>query len=94
MIVNVYGKEVTISDKAVEIYEGFFKEPFNDLMAQYMAHSYECDEEMNPSAEEIAYAIEHNIVEHLDLYRGAAEALSKLEVKDRELVVPMREGTA
>lgn len=79
MIVNVYNKEVEVRDKAVQIYEEFFHEPFTDIIARYMAHSIECYESMNPSAEEIARAIEQNIAEHISIYRGAVGAIAALK---------------
>ena len=63
----------------MQIYEEFFHEKFNDLFARYMAHSIECYEEDNPSAEAIARAIEQNIVEHVKIYEGAVKALSNYD---------------
>lgn len=67
-------------------------EPFNDMVALYMAHSYECYEKDDPSPEEIAYAIEQNIIEHVSIYEGACKAISGLEIKDGEFVMPEQDS--
>lgn len=93
MIVNVYKKEVDVRDEAVQIYEEFFHEPFTDMIALYMAESIECHEEDDPSAEEIARAIEQNIVDHIKIYEGAAKALSGLD-REKDAQAPWEFGYA
>lgn len=89
MVVNVYGKQVEIRDEIAQVYVDLLHEPFTDLVALYMAESYECTADM--SEEELACGIERNIVEHVDIYRGAAMAVSNLERKDGKFVFPERD---
>lgn len=84
--VTVYGKQVEIREKAVQIYEKLLNEPFNDMVALYMAESYGGTKDM--PEEELAYRIEQNIIEHVSIYEGACKAISSLERKDGEIIVP------
>lgn len=85
-VVTVYGKQVKIREKAAQIYEMLLNEPFDDMVALYMAESYGGTKDM--PAEELAYRIEQNIIEHVSIYEGACKAVSGLERKDGEIIVP------
>lgn len=86
MVVNVYGKQVEIREEFVKVYDELLHEPITDMVARYLAESSGCTEDM--SEKEIARKIERNILEHVDIYRGASQAISKLEIKDGEFVFP------